>query len=410
MTYLCFFLILLLFPWQPSLVSQVPATTPASGQLSILVTKVQYSDKRIRIAARFENRSSQPTTPLVVIYKLNNKDIGRKPLGSLAAGQSQDLVSDIMSYTGITVTGAPQIGFEVQPASTPGTPSTRWIGVVITGIVFAANYLVVEYHDYSRVPFVSNLRIDEQFWTRKEVRSDYTLYFLKPGTTWFNVLWDHCGSGICDGWSTKVDKTIGDVPLPGISAWGFNMSKRNEQRIDQQQYFSPGSQWFFNIRAINTDDIGDWTSSPLYHLSWQVSGTTPAPPPRTPLEIFRYNGPDHSPEGLILMSFRISAPGIPLHVGDEIEVQFSLSHVAGLPVQLGPFGVLTGCRDPNDQNRDFGYMNQGMNMTGRSTVSFSGKIKLDKVGTWSFWPAYSLPAGGWGPFRWHEAKINVLPR
>jgi hypothetical protein len=117
-----------------------------------------------------------------------------------------------------------------------------------------------------------------------------------------------------------------------------------------------------------------------------------------------------SPDGLELSGFRASTKSSAPKVGDTVKVTFTLKNVSAAPIQFNPnFGVFVGARwnsTTDANNRDFGHKMKGKILKPGKSLSFTASRKLDAAGTWRFWPAYNVN-GHWGPFRWHEAVIEV---
>jgi len=113
--------------------------------------------------------------------------------------------------------------------------------------------------------------------------------------------------------------------------------------------------------------------------------------------------PDVSKDGVELTDFFIGGPG-PTQVGDTLRVSFTLRNTTDSEMNFSPYGVFVGCRDPDDENCDFGYKE----LTLKPEESFTLKnatIEVDKPGIWHFWPGYYL--GHWGPYKWQELRIEV---
>lgn len=115
-----------------------------------------------------------------------------------------------------------------------------------------------------------------------------------------------------------------------------------------------------------------------------------------------YPGPDISPDGVELTAFSLEGPESP-RVGDTLAVQFAFRNTKTSEMKFSPYGILVGCRDPENKNRDFGH--KEVTLKPGESYRFRATIKVDKPGAWHFWPGYYL--GHWGPYKWHEIIIEV---
>lgn len=88
-------------------------------------------------------------------------------------------------------------------------------------------------------------------------------------------------------------------------------------------------------------------------------------------------------------------------VGYQMSASFQLKNSGSTTITLNY--VFIGARDANDNNRDFGYVNNVV-ITPGSTFSYSASYTPQYSGTWTFWPAYNY-GGSWGPYKW----ITVSP-
>jgi len=116
-----------------------------------------------------------------------------------------------------------------------------------------------------------------------------------------------------------------------------------------------------------------------------------------------YAGPDISEDGVELTNFSVEGPEAP-RVGDALVVRFKVRNTTGAEMKFSPFGILVGCRDPDDENRDFGHTEETI-LKPDEVFEFEAKIEVDKPGLWHFWPGYYL--GHWGPYKWQEIRVEV---
>lgn len=117
---------------------------------------------------------------------------------------------------------------------------------------------------------------------------------------------------------------------------------------------------------------------------------------------------DTSPDGLKILEGEVKGPAHP-KVGDTLQVRFILKNVSGHTIKFDSNGVFVGARwnsTTDANNRDFGHIFRGQTRHNMANAEVKAQIKVDRPGTWRFWPAYHLN-GHYGPFRWHEVVVNV---
>jgi len=118
-----------------------------------------------------------------------------------------------------------------------------------------------------------------------------------------------------------------------------------------------------------------------------------------------------SPDGLRLLEFHVTPTKA--KAGNTIKVLFRLKNETNQPIKFDPrYGVFVGARwnsTTDDNNRDFGHKYKKMVLKPGREIFFKGSRKLDKAGTWRFWPAYNVN-GHWGPFRWNEIVLEVAEK
>jgi len=90
-------------------------------------------------------------------------------------------------------------------------------------------------------------------------------------------------------------------------------------------------------------------------------------------------------------------------VSTSMTVYFSLTNTGTSTVSLQY--VFVGARDASDNNRDFGYEYNIVIAPGATYYYTAHSFTPTSGGTWTFWPAYKIYGGYWGPYKW----ITVEP-
>jgi Leucine-rich repeat (LRR) protein len=129
--------------------------------------------------------------------------------------------------------------------------------------------------------------------------------------------------------------------------------------------------------------------------------------------LYSYNGISTSDEdGLQLTNFKILGPS-PWKSGDTVTVEFDLTNITRKTIYFGRRGIFVGCLNPRGGKEDFGHQFKKKSLLKGKTVRFKASKKLDKKGTWTFWPSYYLGSASWvnhrsgyGPYKWQAAKIK----
>jgi len=126
--------------------------------------------------------------------------------------------------------------------------------------------------------------------------------------------------------------------------------------------------------------------------------------------LFEYKGPDLA-DSLQLTDLTIQGPVVP-QVGDSISVDFRLRDFGQYPITFAEKGVFAAVRDPDGQDRSFGFTSPGQTINPTQSVVFSGSFKPDKAGQWRIWPSYQIwEVGGKtkkeGPSEWHMYVLTV---
>lgn len=112
--------------------------------------------------------------------------------------------------------------------------------------------------------------------------------------------------------------------------------------------------------------------------------------------------------GLEVTAFTVTGPG--RYVGADISVKMVVRNTARHAVRIGRYGIFIGARDPQDNNRDFGHAYRNQILRPGQKVVVTGKLRIDKPGTWTLWPAFHFAKYGWGKYQWHAIKLKVAHR
>jgi hypothetical protein len=125
-----------------------------------------------------------------------------------------------------------------------------------------------------------------------------------------------------------------------------------------------------------------------------VAQTEPASSPTREgsqtVELFRFAGPERSPDGLELVEFvATSGRGDPA-VGDVITIRFT------------PF---VAARSPSDDHEDTGQSAPRVVKPGED-IPTSASLVVDQKGPWSFWPCYEVSVGEC-PDEWQLHRVTV---
>lgn len=129
-----------------------------------------------------------------------------------------------------------------------------------------------------------------------------------------------------------------------------------------------------------------------------------------------YKGPDISADSLELTRLIVEGP-YPTKDGDLVTIRFDLRNVGRAEIELGKKGVYVAGIDPDQEDISFGFTYGGKVLKGGETVSIEASKRLDKTGTWKFWPSYHLSFDDsvlthrtgerYGPDEWHVCSVAV---
>ena len=140
--------------------------------------------------------------------------------------------------------------------------------------------------------------------------------------------------------------------------------------------------------------------------SADVAQTEPASSPTREgsqtVELFRFAGPERSPDGLELVEFvATSGRGDPA-VGDVITIRFTLRNGNQHPIRVSPF---VAARSPSDDHEDTGQSAPRVVKPGED-IPTSASLVVDQKGPWSFWPCYEVSVGEC-PDEWQLHRVTV---
>ncbi len=112
--------------------------------------------------------------------------------------------------------------------------------------------------------------------------------------------------------------------------------------------------------------------------------------------------------GLVFSDFLIAGPG--RQVGATLMASVIVRNGSTKTIHLGRYGVFIAARDPADRNRDFAHNFRNRALRPGQKVKISGTLRIDKPGTWTFWPAFALPKIGWSEYQWQALRLNIPNR
>jgi hypothetical protein len=109
--------------------------------------------------------------------------------------------------------------------------------------------------------------------------------------------------------------------------------------------------------------------------------------------------------GLELVALQAAAANDPPQVGDTITVSFTLSNTGDAPVQFE--GTFVAARSPADDNLDSEQANFQAQVDPGDSIDTEASFRLDREGTWQFWPCYELIDGSICPDEWQMFTIET---
>ncbi len=109
--------------------------------------------------------------------------------------------------------------------------------------------------------------------------------------------------------------------------------------------------------------------------------------------------------GLDVKNFKVE--GEKFTVGSYVTVEYDLKNTLSKPIKFGKYGAFVACRDPNNKNRDFAHQYKYYKLNSHKQIHVRGKIKIDKSGSWTFWPGFYLLHTGFGPYEWGKIKLKA---
>jgi TIR domain len=92
-------------------------------------------------------------------------------------------------------------------------------------------------------------------------------------------------------------------------------------------------------------------------------------------------------------------------VGDTMTVSYTLTNVGEQDVEM--VGTFVAARNPDDDNLDTDYSNNGSVLAPGESVDTEVEVPLDSPGTWYFWPCYELADGSLCPDEWQRFSVTA---
>jgi hypothetical protein len=130
--------------------------------------------------------------------------------------------------------------------------------------------------------------------------------------------------------------------------------------------------------------------------------SSPTPGGTQTVELFRFAGPERSPDGLELVEFIATSSHSEPGVGDVITIRFTLRNSSPHPIRVSPF---VAARSPSDANKDTGQ-SAPRALTPGENIPTSASLVADQKGSWSFWPCYDLGSREC-PDEWQLHRVTV---
>ena len=120
------------------------------------------------------------------------------------------------------------------------------------------------------------------------------------------------------------------------------------------------------------------------------------------VELFRFAGPERSPDGVELRDFVLTAGRSEPMVGDVITARFTLRNGTRQPIRLSTF---VAARSPRGDHEDTGE-SAARRLSPGEDLPTMASLTVDSTGSWSFWPCYGLGSGEC-PDEWQLHQVTV---
>jgi hypothetical protein len=104
------------------------------------------------------------------------------------------------------------------------------------------------------------------------------------------------------------------------------------------------------------------------------------------VELFRFAGPDVSPDDLELTDFTGVSAGSDPVVGDSVTLRFTLRNAGRSSVEVSTF---VASRSPSDEHAD-SPESAARPLPPGQTVTTNASVVTDEAGSWSLWPCYPI--------------------
>jgi len=115
--------------------------------------------------------------------------------------------------------------------------------------------------------------------------------------------------------------------------------------------------------------------------------------------------PETTSDHLRLTGLSASVRNTPPRVGDTVTVTYSLTNTGTSVVRLAY--TFVGARNPTGAHADAEDGNEQRAVQPQETIRADGKVFLDKAGTWTLWPCYTLAGDQFCPDKWKAFSILV---
>ncbi|MBN2518016.1 MAG: hypothetical protein JXB14_04165 [Candidatus Altiarchaeota archaeon] len=90
----------------------------------------------------------------------------------------------------------------------------------------------------------------------------------------------------------------------------------------------------------------------------------------------------------------------PTHVGDRINVEFTITNVGRDTIEFSDQGIFAAYRDPSGKKGAFGNAMESRSLATGESAEFEARLELDMVGEWEIWPSFCLK---------EESTLNYIP-